>query len=166
MSYIAVASVRRALGNTASAAIPDEDISANIEYADSEIDNYLCNRYVTPLNPIPKVIANFSKILSVYYIVAEAFATGTVPVAWDTIKDQYDRVIKRLIAISEGKLSIATAVKVASTASKIRSSTEDIRKTFDLDDELNWGVDGIDLDRVADERDDRESRLSQESGDD
>lgn len=85
--------------------VTDEDLFYHIEKADALIDGKLGGVYVTPFNPVPKLIENISTDLAIFFM-AESLFSSNQPNLDEYQKTRYDRAIELLNQILEGDISL------------------------------------------------------------
>lgn len=76
-----------------------DKIAGCIEAADSEIDGYMPENIALPIDPVPRIIARISTVISIYNCFARY--AGVIP---ETQKTQYDNVVKLLEKIQTKKI--------------------------------------------------------------
>lgn len=157
MAYCTVAQIRSSIGDIPDTQIPDSDITEAIEEADNLIDSFCAARYSVPFDPVPDMIRRISRDITVYHLFNDNIAAGHTIQDDNKVYARYDRAMSLLKQIRDGKILIPNA-NTASTK-RVWSNVEDRRKVFDMDDELNWGVDSDLLDEIEDERDAADSVL-------
>ena len=90
--------------------VTDEDLFYHIEKADALIDGKLGGVYVTPFNPVPKLIENISTDLAIFFM-AESLFSSNQPNLDEYQKTRYDRAIELLNQILEGDISLGVGYK-------------------------------------------------------
>lgn len=81
-------------------------VTAAIVQASGEIDGYLCARYLLPLTEVPPMVAVIAVDLAIYYLHRRRHASFGMP---ESVLAAYERRIKQLEAINQGKLDVGAA---------------------------------------------------------
>lgn len=74
------------------------------------IDSYLSSRYITPLSPVPQLITKIASDLTIFEIMVEK-----LPEVPDFMQARYDRAIKNLELIRDGKMILPSSATLVST---------------------------------------------------
>ncbi|AUZ85850.1 gp436 family protein [Methylophaga nitratireducenticrescens] len=85
-------------------------ISSAIADADSVIDGYLSSRFTTPIQPVPRSLLRIACEITRFYL----YENG----ALDEVKDRYEKSLRMLKDIAEGKMSIGITAQGEKTPSK------------------------------------------------
>jgi phage gp36-like protein len=87
--------------------ITDEDIQLNIEKAEAYVNGFLGGVFVTPFNPIPRLIESVTTDLTVFFL-AESLYSSNQPNLDEYYKVRYERAIQMLNDIASGDLLLTT----------------------------------------------------------
>jgi phage gp36-like protein len=162
MSYTTVAKVRTSLGDLSASAISATVIQDGIDDADGLIDAYIGAKYTTPLTTVAPMIKRISRDIATYHVFNDQIAGGSAPEAITVVEARYDRAMKLLKEIRDGKLQVPLASSLGDSSMAVWGNTDGHKQAFDLDDELNWGIDGNLLEEIEDERDAADTVLPEE----
>ncbi|MCF8491362.1 MAG: DUF1320 domain-containing protein [Rhodospirillum sp.] len=94
--------------------INDDRLNSALDEATSAVDGYLRGRYVLPVSPVPTDLRRRVCDIARFLLHDDG--------ATDAVKDRYDRAMKWLRDISDGKVSLDAPVATA-TESPVASGT-------------------------------------------
>jgi len=116
--------------------------------AESFIDAYVSRRYVVPLNPVPSLITQIASDLSIFNMMVEK-----LPQVPDFFQPRYDRAIKTLEMIRDGKMDLTSQTIVTTGDQEAWSSTMAYHPAFSP--VLNPIDQAVDADQIGADQDDR-----------
>jgi phage gp36-like protein len=133
MTYASPTQIRQIMRKLPSS-VSDEEITSHIEKASALIDGLLGEAYVTPFNPVPKLIESLAIDLTIYFL-AETLYSSNMPNLDEYQEKRYKRAMEMLNMIAKGDLYIGVPMK--STHKSGFASTNDADPIFTLD-EPEW----------------------------
>lgn len=148
MGYITAADVRTKVWLVTETEVSNDIVNEAVAMAAADIDSKLGSMYTVPFDPVPDVISAINNALVRYY---GQFLKGHV---YENMSEQdrraYDWATAKLEALKKGEEIIPN---VSARGKRVRCSTSDYHRAFNLDDPKNWDVDDDQLDDIADGRD-------------
>ena len=142
--------IRTLVGSSDVQATSADVASIFISDAEGFIDAYISRRYSVPLNPVPSLITQIASDLAIFNMMVEK-----LPEVPDFFQPRYDRAIKTLEMIRDGKMDISSQTIVTTGDQEAWSSTEDFHPVFNpVLDPIDQSVDS---DQVAAAKSDRTS---------
>jgi phage gp36-like protein len=94
--------------------------------ASDEIDSYCGKKFVVPFDPVPDEIKRACKTIIGYNLFNRRVASGQV----NKYENAYDRIVKWLILISQGKATIDGAVKATANPTQTGGQVSGTHRTF------------------------------------
>jgi phage gp36-like protein len=119
MAYTSQEEIEKAVGAGRLLTLTDRDnggtadpnvIKAAIAFADTRIDAFAGNFYITPFDPVPEMIASIALDLAVYYLYKDNAESNEG--RYKVVKDGYDEAMKLLKDIGVGRLQVVGGVPV------------------------------------------------------
>lgn len=123
--------------------------SVYIADGESMVDLHMNQRYVVPLNPVEPVITQVTADLAIFNMLAER-----LPKVPDYMQARYDRSMRLLRDIRDGKMSLNSGTALSGTGDEeVWSTNEDYHSVFSP--VLDPDCQAVDTDQVNADRDER-----------
>lgn len=139
----------RTLVGSGDVQVSSDDVSSIfILDAESFVDAYISRRYTVPLNPVPSLITQITSDLAIFNMMVEK-----LPEVPDFFQPRYDRAIKTLEMIRDGKMDLTSQTVVTTGDQEAWSSTMDYHPVFNP--VLDANDQTVDKDQVDQAKSDR-----------
>ncbi len=121
LNQISEAELAQLTDDAAGAVVDDDIVDAAIADADSEIDGYCGAKYTVPFTDVPGIVQKLSVGIAIYNIYARRETQmGGMP---ESRTNRYDKAIRFLIRISEGKTSLGEVPAPAGNPDEVAAAS-------------------------------------------
>lgn len=151
MAYSTAKDVRRLLGDPDEEALATDLITFHQRRADGYINGKLRHLYTTPFSPIPDQVRTWAENLTAYEVLYSPGFRLRNPVDTAMVTERWQQTMAQIKQCAECKFRLDGVDPMDPTW----SSTQNYRRTFGLDNPLDWE---IDPDQLAEELSTRKGR--------